>query len=253
MTRIHQWRKMNFYSLIPCFIDHIFLVSDFGQLLMLKFSPIFPFLHHCCLCIWNFHCLRHRNELVNKTVMSHRTRSFRSDVILMRFVYSSLDPWSCALVGINNTSKSCLAFPRFAVGLPTAIYWYFASHCCWHRNFLLSSSGFDYELEFFIVWFDEVYWPLHCLALSSFSFSIAHLCCDICVHTSGHTSSGREVVYFLVSLLPDHVYPSGGLSFKKMNLVNPVHASDYSFSPSTFQSSSICFPTLRLVRKMLFW
>ena len=60
--------------------------------------------------------------------------------------------------------------------------------------------------------------PLNCLALSSFGFSIAHLCfaffyaaSDTRVHVSGHTSSGREVFCFLVSLLLDHVYPSGGL------------------------------------------
>ena len=61
--------------------------------------------------------------------------------------------------------------------------------------------------------------PLDCLALSSLGFSMVHVCfafflaaSDIRVHKSGHTSSGREVVCCLVSLLPDHVYPSGGLS-----------------------------------------
>ena len=75
--------------------------------------------------------------------------------------------------------------------------------------------------------------PLNCLALSSFGFSMGHLCfaflfaaSDFCFHISGHTSSGREVVCFLVSLHPDHVYPSGGLSFSRTNLVNPVRASD---------------------------
>ena len=54
--------------------------------------------------------------------------------------------------------------------------------------------------------------PLNCLALSSFSLSMAHLCfafffaaSDICFHISGHTLSGLEVVCFLVSLHPDHV------------------------------------------------
>ena len=32
MTEIHQWRKMNFSALIPCFFDHLLLVSDFCQL-----------------------------------------------------------------------------------------------------------------------------------------------------------------------------------------------------------------------------
>ena len=64
--------------------------------------------------------------------------------------------------------------------------------------------------------------PLNCLVLSSFGFSIAHLCftffftaSEIHFHVSGHTSSGREVFCFLVSLLPDHVYPSSGLSFRR--------------------------------------
>ena len=84
--------------------------------------------------------------------------------------------------------------------------------------------------------------PFNCLALWSFVFSFVHFCfafffaaSDMCFHISSHTLSGLEVVCFLVSLSPDHVYPSGGLSFNKMNLVKPVHASDNSFSPSTLQ------------------
>ena len=87
MTQIHQWRDMNFSSLIPCFIDHLFLGSDFRQLPCRNFSPVFPFFYFCCLCLWNFHCLRHRNEFVNKTVMIHRIHPFFSDVILVMFVY----------------------------------------------------------------------------------------------------------------------------------------------------------------------
>ena len=55
---------------------------------MSVFSPIFPFFYHCCLCIWNFHCSKHRNEFVNETVMNHRIHPFCSNVILMRFVSS---------------------------------------------------------------------------------------------------------------------------------------------------------------------
>ena len=75
------------------------------------------------------------------------------------------------------------------------------------------------------------------LVFSSFGFSKAHLCfafffaaSDISFQISGHTSSGREVVCFLVSPLPDHVYLSGGVSFNRTNLVKPVHASDNSLS-----------------------
>ena len=75
----------------------------------------------------------------------------------MRFVYSSFWPWSRAFVGINNTSVFGLAFLNTAASFPAAIYWCFAWHCYWHRNFQLSTRGFHCELEFFIVWFNEEY------------------------------------------------------------------------------------------------
>ena len=89
--------------------------------------------------------------------MNYRFHSFCSDVILRRFVQSSLDPWSRAFVGINNTSVFSLSFSNTAMGFSTVLYRYFARHCCWHRNFQLSTSGFHRELEFFIVWFNEEY------------------------------------------------------------------------------------------------
>ena len=42
MTQIHQWRKMNFSALIPCFIDHLFLVSELSAATPGS-SPSFPF------------------------------------------------------------------------------------------------------------------------------------------------------------------------------------------------------------------
>ena len=93
--------------------------------------------------------------------------------------------------------------------------------------------------------------PRNSLALSSSGFSIAHFCfallfasSDKCFHISGHTLSGLEVVCFLVSLLPDHENPSGGLSFGGANLVKPVHASDNSFS---------LVPTIHQVTYVWFW
>ena len=92
---------------------------------------------------------------MNKTVMSCKIHPFCSDVILMRFVSSSFWPWSRALVGINNTSVFCLAFPNIAVGLSTALCRHFARHCCWHRNFQLSPCSFHCDLEFVNVWFNK--------------------------------------------------------------------------------------------------
>ena len=134
-----------------------------------------------------------------------------------------------------------LRFPILRWVLPLLFVGIFAKHCCWHRNFQLSPRGFHCELEFFVVWFNEEYssqlsgivelWFLDSPSLFCFLFR----CIGHTFHISGHTSSGREVFCFLVSRSPDHVYPSGGLPFSRTNLVNPVHASDNSFSPSTFQ------------------
>ena len=73
------------------------------------------------------------------------------------------------------------------------------------------------------------------VCLNSFCFALLFNASDKIFHKTGHTLSGLEVVCFLVRVSPDHVYPSGGLSFNQMNLVNPVHASDNSLSPSMFQ------------------
>ena len=146
----------------------------------------------------------------------------------------------------------CLAFSNFAFCSSTALYRYFARHCCWHRNFQLSTSGFHCELEFFVVWFDEEYspqlsgivelWFLESPSLFCFLFRcIRHMLPHIWPHIVWTRGS-----LFPVSLVPDHVYPSGGHSFNKLNLVKPVHASD----TSNLQS---VFPTIRQVMCVLLW
>ena len=134
---------------------------------------------------------------------------------------------------------SCVS--KYFGGFPQCPLSYFAKHCCWHRNFQLSTSGCHCELEFFVVWFNEEY-SSQLSGIVDLWFLDSHLCfalffaaSDICFQIPGHTLSGREVVCFLKSLSQVHVCPSGGLSFNKMNLVKPVHPSDNSLSPSTFQ------------------
>ena len=162
---------MNFSSLVPWFINHVFFVSDFRQLSCWIFSSFFTFSLHCCLCIWNFKCLRNRNEFVNKNVVSHRIHSFCNDVILVRFVSSSFQPWSRAFVDIQQHKRILSrVFTNIAVGFSTALHRCLVKHCCWHRNFQFSPSGFHCELEFFDVWFHKEYpsqcvW--HCRALVS--------------------------------------------------------------------------------------
>ena len=86
------------------------------------------------------------------------------------------------------------------------------------------------------------------LALLSLGFSIAHSCFSrlcaafpILVQASGHMLSGRNVVWIVVSLSPDHMYPFGGVTFSSINLVKPVHESNRLLFPSTSEQSSIRF------------
>ena len=137
----------------------------------------------------------------------------------------------------------CLAFPNIAVGFSTALYRYFARHCCWHRNFQLSPSGFHCELDFFVVWFNEEY-SSQLSGIVELWFLDSHLCfafffaaSDICFHKSGHTSSGREVVCFLVSLRTGPwCIRLVAFLVNKTNLVKVVHAYDNSSSLSICSS-----------------
>ena len=106
---------MNFSALFPCFLDHLFFFLTFVSCHARIFSS---FSHYFSAAVFasGFFVASHRNEFVNKTVISHRIHPSFSDMILMRFVSSSMDPWSRAFVGINNTSIFCLAFPNIAVG-----------------------------------------------------------------------------------------------------------------------------------------
>ena len=55
LTNVHQWCKMNFCALRPCFIDHFFFTSDFRQVPrrnLLQVSPIlFPLLSFAALFV----------------------------------------------------------------------------------------------------------------------------------------------------------------------------------------------------------
>ena len=199
---------------------------------MPEFSSFFTFFLHGCLCIWIFHCLRHRNEFVNKTNMSYRIRLLCSDVILMSFcVPSSLGLVLSSALAFSNIAVD--SHPLLLIGILQSIAAGIGTSNFLRAAFIMclnsSSSG---SMKYIL---------LNCLALSIFDFSMAHFCfafffaaSDICLHISGHISSGREVDCFLASLSTQQVYPSGGLSFNRTNLVNPVHASDNFHSPSTF-------------------
>ena len=62
---------------------------------------------------------------------------------------------------------------------------------------------------------------------------------SILIESSDHKWSGLDVAGRLVSLLPDHIYPSGGFSSNTLNWVKPVQESDKSLDPSIFQKSSM--------------
>ena len=105
-----------------------------------------------------------------------------------------------------------------------------------------------HTLEFLIVRVNEVnttqtsgiaeLWFLDCPLLLPFVFRcIGHMFPHL--WPKGVWPGGR--LFSCQSPPGPHVYPSGGFSLDTVNLVKPVHASDNSRSPSTFQKSSTCF------------
>ena len=106
----------------------------------------------------------------------------------------------------------------------------------WCFQFL--SSILDGFFEFLVLRVNEINSSLFC--------SFAHFCFHLSlpfllsfVQSSGHKQSGLDVSCFLVSLHPDHFYPSGGFSSHRVNCLKPVEGSDKSLEPSIFQWSSM--------------
>ena len=125
-------------------------------------------------------------------------------------------------VGINNTSIFCLVFSQYCGGVSPLLFVGILQGIAvgiGTSNFLraafivsLNSSSFcsikNIPLNCLAI---VELWFLDCPALLCF-LSFFFAASDIKFHISGHTSSGREVFCFIASLLPDHVYPSGGFS-----------------------------------------
>ena len=205
---------------------------------MPQFSPVFPILSPLpplhpdfnMLEASEWFCAQDYNELQNSSLL----QSYDLDEVCVQLLLALV---SCIRRHQQHKRIFALRSPILRWVSPLLFIGIFARHCCGHRNFQLSPSGLNSSS------FGSIKnILLDCLALSTFGFSIAHLWCAFCFaasdinfHISGHTLSGLEVVCFLAILHPDQVYPSGVLSFNKINLVKPVHASDNSFSPSTFQ------------------
>ena len=238
-----------------------FLASSITSLLFLTFVSchagifynFFPFFFHCFLRICYFNAW---GIEINLCTELQRMSEFIPFATTWSSWYQQGAPNSRGLVSFNNTSMFCRTFSQYHSRFPHRCsfgVWASEHLISYERLFMMflkSSSSGSMKNK-----------PRTCLALSSFGFSIAHFCftfrfdaSDICFHISGHTLSGLEVVCFHVSLSPDHVYPSGGLTFNKIHLVRPVLASDKSLLPSTFHWSSICFfPTIHQVTYVLFW
>ena len=80
-----MWGKMNFSALRPCFVNHLWFVSDFCYVPrrnLFKFPPLFI---HCCFCCGYPHCLRHRNKFVYQIVMLFWIFHLSCNMFLMIF------------------------------------------------------------------------------------------------------------------------------------------------------------------------
>ena len=225
----HQWQSGLFFLFLCASRITSFLLLTFFQIPCWDRLELFPFLVHCGFCIWIFHPLWHRDELVCDAT---------SKWILclscgLRDIWAEKVPlvalWIREIPRFNH--KSFSESSRMQSPIVQTLSWcrwvVFSTACLVPQVFPVFSSRF-WWISLYSASPGSIKWiPLILLALSSFGFSLGHSCFSwfwaaspIFVQTSGHIWSGLVVAWIFVSLLPDHIYPFGGFSFNSLNLVN---------------------------------
>ena len=153
MTDVHQWGKTNFCALRPCFVDRLFLTSDFRQVPRRNLVQSLPFLTHCCLCCGNFHGLRHRNKFVHQNVMLQWIDSFFPAIWSSWWFGkdSSIRSLVDSLV-FQKTRKFWLEIITLSTGLPFLTFLVcLAKHSGNHWRFRFLASILDGLVEFLVL------------------------------------------------------------------------------------------------------
>ena len=109
---------------------------------------------------------------------------------------------------------------------------FLALHCCIHWNFQLYPCFFESFFTFSIFQIDE----MNASQPSSvIGFSLLHSPFLLLFDSERHYQSGSIPLAIHDLVWWKHIYPLGGVSFNKVNLVNPFHESDKLLFTSTFQ------------------
>ena len=69
-------------------------------------SSFFQFFIHCCLCIRYFNRLWHRDELVHRIVMRHRSKSFACNVVVIIFRLRRFHLLPCGFMTFHYTTTN---------------------------------------------------------------------------------------------------------------------------------------------------
>ena len=234
MTDVHQWREVHCSAFFPCFSDHLTFVSDFRQLPSWYFLEFSHYVSNAACASGIFRvreigiklCTRlwWLNEFIPFSAIwsSWYLWGFPNTRTLTDSPASTIKAYFVLCSPIVRQVSLLLRHTEALQGIAAGIGM---------SNFLraffmvcLNSSSSVQRKRYHVT-------ILHCRPLVSPRFDSS----DICFYMSGHNLSGCEVDCFLVSLFPDHVYPPGGISLNIVNLKKPVHVSDNSRSPSTFQ------------------
>ena len=103
MTDVHEWSKVDTVFLLICasFMTSL-LTFDFLKLPRWNRLELFAFFVHCCLCIQNFHHMRHRNECVHQVVMQHWILPFPCKLTFMYFLRDRFHSRSCGFMTFHN-------------------------------------------------------------------------------------------------------------------------------------------------------
>ena len=138
------------FAFFLCFIDHVFLVSDFRQMPRWNFLEFVPFLYHCCIYNRYFHCEKCAQDC---------SGSLNSFLFLQYDLHdlmkSSFHSLSRRFIGFNDACVFCPAIIQNITNF-LVLSSGSAKHCCWHRNFLFSMRILHHILKLSIIRINQI-------------------------------------------------------------------------------------------------
>ena len=93
-------------SFLASTITHFYFWLSSAAMPVFSQVFFFTFFLHYCLCIWYFHCLKHRNKFVQQIVVTQWIHPFSYNMLFIILEMRSFHAFPHRFIGFNNTGSS---------------------------------------------------------------------------------------------------------------------------------------------------